>query len=106
MVVNITPFALSKLREILQSQSTKKILFFVKGGGCNGFNYNMKPTIAAKPIDEVVEIDNEHQMIVCGKSLIHVMGVTIDYRNTIMGSGFEFDNPNASGRCGCGKSFN
>ena len=108
MVVNITPTARSKMTALLRSHDTpfKALLFSVRGGGCNGFNYHFEPTMKeAKKFDEVVKIDDDHRMIVCGKSLMHVIGVTIDYKNDIMGSGFEFENPNASGKCGCGKSF-
>ena len=32
-------------------------------------------------------------------------GITIDYTSNMMGSGFTFENPNATGGCGCGTSF-
>ena len=35
----------------------------------------------------------------------YLSGVEIDYVNNVMGSGFTFSNPNASGGCGCGTSF-
>ena len=39
------------------------------------------------------------------KSLFYVLGMTMDFVDTKMESGFEFTNPNEKGRCGCGKSF-
>ena len=44
-------------------------------------------------------------MEVCSKSLLHVLGTNIDWEKTIMGETFTFNNPNASGTCGCGTSF-
>jgi iron-sulfur cluster assembly protein len=107
MVVKLLPLAKTKMIDILRRHHTKSLLFSVKGGGCNGFNYHFEPT-NEKPHknDEVIHIDKEHSLIVCGKSLLHIFGVEIDYKEGIMGTGFEFSNPNATGKCGCGKSFN
>ena len=107
MVVKITQIAKSKMVELLKNHKTKCLLFSVKGGGCNGFNYHFEPTKKLTTLKtEVVPIDDDHSLIICNKSIFHLFGVTIDYKNNIMGSGFEFSNPNASGSCGCGKSFN
>lgn len=107
MVVSIQPLAKMKMIDILRKHQSKNLLFSVKGGGCNGFNYHFEPTKdEARKTDEVVPIDKAHSLIVCGKSLLHIFGVEIDYKEGIMGTGFEFNNPNALGKCGCGKSFN
>ena len=39
------------------------------------------------------------------KSLLYLDGITIDYYETLMQSGFKFINPNATASCGCDKSF-
>jgi iron-sulfur cluster assembly protein len=39
------------------------------------------------------------------KSLIYLDGMTLDYKESLMQSGFVFDNPNAKASCGCGTSF-
>ena len=109
MVVNITPIARSKMIDLLRAQRMNGIIFSVKGGGCNGFNYDFKPYEKChnyNKFDEIVPIDSKHSLIVCGHSLFHLLGVTIDYKESVMGSGFDFKNPNSSGSCGCGKSFN
>jgi iron-sulfur cluster assembly protein len=36
---------------------------------------------------------------------MYLMGVEVDYSEDLNGAGFQFRNPNASGGCGCGKSF-
>jgi iron-sulfur cluster assembly protein len=76
----------------------------VKGGGCSGFSYILDLTESKKDTDEVFE---QHGIrIICDpKSLLYLNGVTINFRDEIMGRGFVFDNPNASGTCGCGSSF-
>ena len=106
-MIRITALAKSHLINVLHKYQSKSMKFSVRGGGCNGFNYHLEPSSSPpEKLDEVVAIDEEHSLIVCGKSMLHLLGVEIDYKETIMGKGFEFTNPNASGKCGCGKSFN
>lgn len=106
-MIKTTSLAKSHLIQILRRHESKYMKFSVRGGGCNGFNYHLEPTSSPpEKLDEVVPIDEERSLIVCGSSVFHLLGVEIDYKETIMGKGFEFTNPNASGKCGCGKSFN
>ena len=76
----------------------------VKGGGCSGFSYILDLTESAKETDESF-VQHGVRIICDPKSLLYVNGVTINFRDEIMGRGFVFDNPNASGTCGCGSSF-
>jgi iron-sulfur cluster assembly accessory protein len=39
------------------------------------------------------------------KSLLHLNGTELDYKDELMQSGFVFNNPNVKGTCGCGTSF-
>jgi iron-sulfur cluster assembly protein len=45
------------------------------------------------------------RVIVDPKSLLYLNGVTVNFKDEIMGRGFVFDNPNATSSCGCGSSF-
>lgn len=76
----------------------------VKGGGCSGFSYLLDLTEAQKETDEVFEMHGI-KVIVDPKSLLYLGGVTVDFRDEIMGRGFVFNNPNATSTCGCGSSF-
>jgi len=104
-IIKITKNAGSKLIQIAKQNETKSLLFYVKGGGCNGFNYKFKP-LHEEPgkLDEVVPYENIN-VVVCGKSMLYLMGTTIDWKNDIMGESFHFENPNAGAKCGCGTSF-
>ncbi|MEM8834583.1 MAG: iron-sulfur cluster insertion protein ErpA [Planctomycetota bacterium] len=76
----------------------------VKGGGCSGFSYILDLTESFKETDE--EFEQHGVKMVCDpKSLLYLGGVTIDFKDEIMGRGFVFNNPNASSTCGCGSSF-
>ena len=104
-LITITPLAINRLKHILKITNSNAIKFRIKGGGCNGFNYELKPTNnLPDKLDEHVNIDNV-DIHICGSSLLHIIGTNIDYKEDIMGSLFTFDNPNANSQCGCGTSF-
>ena len=104
-LIKVTPIALQKIKDLLIKSNKNSLFFSIKGGGCNGFNYNFKPTDEPiKKLDEQVVIDDVSIQI-CGGSLLHIIGTTIDYEESVMGSMFVFKNPNATSQCGCGTSF-
>ena len=104
-IINITNVAKTQLINIMNVNKSKYILFSIEGGGCNGLKYNLEPNNdEPKKIDEIVKID-DFKINVCGKSLLYLLGTTIDWKEDFMGSRFEFDNPNASAKCGCGTTF-
>ena len=73
-------------------------------GGCSGFKYSLNIEERALDDDLVAEI-NGVRVFVDGFSAQYLTGVTIDYVSSMQGSGFTFNNPNATGGCGCGTSF-
>ena len=104
-VKNVTNLAKKQLSNAQKSSKSKYILFSIEGGGCNGLKYNLEPNNdEPKKIDEIVKIDDLN-INVCGKSLLYLLGTTIDWKEDFMGSRFEFDNPNAAAKCGCGTTF-
>ena len=109
-LLDISKNAAKQLIKIAKENNSKNILFYIKGGGCNGFNYKFEPT-NEKPLklDEIVKIpsdsNDETNIIICNKSLIHLIGTKIDWKKNVMGESFEFTNPNAASSCGCGTSF-
>ena len=104
-IVNITKSAAKQLYKIMEDHKTNAILFSIKGGGCNGFNYKLKPVNEKNfESNDYVNIGDK-KLYVCDKSLIHVIGTKIDWKKTIMGESFNFENPIAASSCGCGTSF-
>ena len=76
----------------------------VKGGGCSGFSYTLSITDNKNDNDEEWEIHGVK--VICDtQSYIYLNGVTVDFKDELMGRGFVFNNPNATGTCGCGSSF-
>ncbi len=76
----------------------------VKGGGCSGLMYDLHFDGAVSDKDEVFE-DKGIKIMVDKKSLLYLLGTTLDFSDGLNGKGFQFINPNASRTCGCGESF-
>lgn len=76
----------------------------VEGGGCSGMQYGMSLEESARSDDKVVEISGI-KLFIDPHSAPLLEGLTVDFQDSMEGSGFKFSNPNASNSCGCGKSF-
>jgi len=76
----------------------------VTGGGCSGMQYGMNFEEAAGSEDTILKFD-ELQIFVDTESASMLDGVIVDFLDSMEGSGFKFENPNATASCGCGKSF-
>jgi iron-sulfur cluster insertion protein len=44
-------------------------------------------------------------VVIDGMSYQYLVGATVDYSESLTGSQFVVENPNASSTCGCGASF-
>ncbi|UCD28857.1 MAG: iron-sulfur cluster assembly accessory protein, partial [Planctomycetota bacterium] len=75
-----------------------------KGGGCSGFTYSLDLTGTKGENDEEFE-EYGIKMICDPKSYLYLNDTTVDFKDELMERGFVFDNPNATGTCGCGSSF-
>jgi len=73
-------------------------------GGCSGFQYSLNIEEESKSGDFIVD-KHGIKLFVDMFSAQYLNGITIDYTSNMMGSGFTFENPNATGGCGCGTSF-
>lgn len=108
MAIHLTETAAKEIRSIIEQQeldaASIRLRVGVKGGGCSGFNYILDLTEQSRETDESFV---EHGItVVCDpKSYLYMNGVTIDFRDELMGRGFVFNNPNATSTCGCGSSF-
>jgi iron-sulfur cluster assembly accessory protein len=76
----------------------------VMGGGCSGFQYALDFEQAGRETDNVSVVDGL-TVFVDPVSARYLEGVTIDYVFGMSGAGFKFNNPKATGTCGCGHSF-
>jgi iron-sulfur cluster assembly protein len=105
-MIQVTPKALDKIRQMLLRQGAAEggLRLGVQGGGCSGYSYLVRLEAAPKSKDQVFEFDGV-KVFVDPKSLKLLQGLTLDYRESLLQSGFVFENPNAKKSCGCGTSF-
>src|ERR1700689_3016128 len=106
-MIQVTPVAQTKVKEIMSQQNPSPIALRVAvvGGGCSGFSYHMAfENQVNKDSDNVYEFGGL-KVLVDQMSEMYLEGVSIDYIETLEGSGFKFNNPNVKSTCGCGSSF-
>ena len=103
-ILTVSSLAIKQLKHIKKIEKSKGILFSVKSGGCNGFEYKFEGINKFTNPKNTVLYDGI-QIEVCDKSLFYLLGTKIDWKEDIMGKGFIFENPMAKASCGCGTSF-
>ena len=105
-MIQMTEKAVGKVKELLSAEDKQGfgLRVAIHGGGCSGFQYGLTFENAEKPNDQVLEFGGL-KVYVDAMSGMYLEGVKIDYVDSLDGSGFKIDNPNASGTCGCGHSF-
>ena len=104
--ISITGGALRQIRRIMQEQSIPSgygLRVGVKGGGCSGFSYLLGFDVQ-KEKDKVFDIDGL-QVYIEQAHTMYLVGMSIDWHEGLNNRGFVFENPNATGTCGCGSSF-
>lgn len=92
------------LAEEKVSPDTAGLRVAVLPGGCSGFRYSLNIEEQAAADDAVIESEGV-RLFVDEFSGQYLNGTVIDYKSNFQESGFAFENPNASGGCGCGSSF-
>ncbi len=111
MAIKLTEKAVEELKKIMDQEVASANLaedaalrVMVVGGGCSGFTYKMGFDESIKDEDCVEDIAGV-KVVVDQKSQLYLDGVEVDFHDGLMGRGFVFNNPNATGTCGCGESF-
>ena len=104
-MITITSEAEQKIRELMQQDNeTVGLRIYVRGGGCNGYQYGMafEPKIAE---DDTVIEKGDLKIILDSQSAPLLQGTEVEYLDSLQGSGFSLKNPQAKTTCGCGSSF-
>ena len=102
--VSLTPAAVKHIKSLMEGQDAKGLKLGLKKGGCAGMEYTMEFASEIDPMDEVVEQDGARVMI-APMAQMFLFGTEIDYKTSLLESGFEFRNPNVEDACGCGESI-
>ena len=101
-----TDAAASKVGELIREEDNPNLMLrvFISGGGCSGFQYGF--TFDEKVQDGDTEVENQGvKLLVDPMSYQYLTGAEIDYKESLEGSMFVINNPNATTTCGCGSSF-
>ncbi len=103
--VTLTPAAVEQIRRLMERSegAIKGLKIGVKKGGCAGMEYTMEHAAEIGPHDVVVERDGA-RVLIAPMAQMFLFGTEIDYRASLLESGFVFNNPNVSEACGCGES--
>lgn len=104
-VMTLTDAAAERVKSIM-AKASKPVLALrlgVKNGGCAGMEYTMEWAEHQKPLDEVVE-DKGVKVFIDPKAVLFLLGTQMDYKESMLKSGFTFNNPNQTSACGCGES--
>jgi iron-sulfur cluster assembly accessory protein len=99
----VTPRAYARLAEIGAGADGKALRVAVEGGGCSGFQYDIR--LDAPSEDDLILEGEGERVVVDSVSLPFLAGATIDFTEELIGARFTIDNPNATASCGCGTSF-
>ena|SRR5438552_1226591 len=106
--LNVSEPAANEIKKFMASEEglpqTAGLRVRVVPGGCSGFQYSLNIEEESRQGDFVLD-ERGVRLFVDMFSAQYLNGVEIDYVTNVMGSGFTFKNPNATGSCGCGSSF-
>jgi iron-sulfur cluster assembly protein len=104
-MVTVTPKAVQKVREAFAREKVSGGLRLgVLGGGCSGLSYQFKFDVKPRATDNVLTFEDV-QVFIDPKSMVFLDGMTLDWKDSLIHSGFVFENPHAKKSCGCGTSF-
>lgn len=103
----LTPSAVGEIRRRMSlkpEDSGKLLRLWVEAGGCSGLSYEMEFVSEKRESDVEFGFDGL-VVLVEGRSMSYINGMTLDYSDKMVNGGFQFSNPKAKRSCGCGTSF-
>ncbi len=105
-LVVFTKAAANKVKNLIAEEGNDNLMLrvFITGGGCSGFQYGF--TFDENIQDGDTEVENcGVRLLIDPMSFQYLSGAEVDYKESLEGSQFVINNPNASTTCGCGSSF-
>jgi iron-sulfur cluster assembly protein len=104
--VSLTPGAEARVAELMAKapEGTIGVKLSTPRRGCSGLAYSVDYVTEANSMDERIETPGG-LFFIDAASVLYLIGSTMDWQEDDFTAGFVFDNPNATGSCGCGESF-
>jgi iron-sulfur cluster assembly protein len=106
-MINLTPAATKAINRFVRCAETPVagLRIFVSGGGCSGLQYGLRMEQTKEEDDFEFEIGDGVTLLVDPMSRPMLEGLKVDFVDSLIQTGFKFNNPNATGSCACGQSF-
>ena len=106
MAISLTESAATRVRNYLQARGEGiGLRLGVTKTGCSGYSYVINYAEAITDADIVFE-DKGVKVVVDADALPLIDGTEVDFVKSGLNEAFSFRNPNVTGECGCGESFN
>jgi iron-sulfur cluster assembly protein len=106
MAISLTKSAADRVRSYLDSKSEcVGLRLGITKTGCSGYSYVINYAEAVGEVDIVFE-DKGVKVVVDPDALALIDGTEVDFVKKGLNEAFSFKNPNVTGECGCGESFN
>ncbi len=105
--ITLTEPAAARVRDLVAKSGEEGVLGLrvgIKNTGCSGLSYVVEYAKERKKFEDLVE-DKGVKIFIDPTAVMFILGSEMDYKEDKMFSGFVFNNPNETGRCGCGESF-
>ena len=107
-MIKVTSDARKKVSKLMEEEGFNPNHHFVrvgvKSGGCSGLSYDLSFDKIQSEADKLFE-DNQVRILVDKKSLLYLLGTTLEYSGGLNGKGFVLNKPNAQRTCGGGERF-
>ncbi|MDX1515671.1 MAG: iron-sulfur cluster assembly accessory protein [Woeseiaceae bacterium] len=106
MAISLTDSAATRVRNYLDARgSGVGLRLGVTRTGCSGYSYVINYADEVGSADVVFE-DKGVKVVVDQDALALIDGTEVDFVKNGLNEAFSFRNPNVTGECGCGESFN
>jgi len=104
-LIDLTPAAEAHLTATAIKKPESIIRLATKEAGCSGFAYTLDFIADSDDNDTVVHINDDLQIAIAAESIELVRGTILDLEEFGLNKTIKYQNPNATGECGCGESF-
>lgn len=105
MTLQLTEAAATRIAHFISlDEQAKGFRVTIKKMGCSGWGYDVSIAQEINEGDVLLE-DKGITLIVPKEAMDKIQGTTIDYQKQGINQIFVYENPNATGECGCGESF-
>jgi len=107
MAIALTERAATELKDLMagQDKGESALRVWVAGGGCSGLQYGLALDDNEPEAGDQIFENNGVKIVIDPMSLQYMEGSVVDFVDDNLGGGFKIENPNATGSCGCGNSF-